>query len=136
MATVTEETIRVIALAAIEELSGRATPELVRKIVDDVVRRLERDGANKGPTKAGNVFITIYGHHHPDIIPDLTTVLNQSGCLIQDLSHRVLHELFTMIVLADMTNSTVTLNELRQRLAEVAWKFSVRILVQSADMFK
>jgi predicted amino acid-binding ACT domain protein len=136
MATLTEEKIRAIALAAVKELGGRATPGLVRRVVDDVVEKLENGDERESSSRGWIAFVSACGYHHPDVVSGLTTAIGQCGCTIQDLLQRVSKDLFILIAVVEAINSDITLHELRQRLAEIAGKYGVRILVQSADMFK
>ncbi len=136
MVTLTEEKIRAIAVAAVEELGGRATPGLVRRVVDDVIEKLENGDQRESSSRGWIAFVSAYGYDHPDVASSLTTAIGQCGCTIQDLAQRVSKDLFILIAVVEAINSDITLHELRQRLADIAGKYGVRILVQSADMFK
>ena len=58
------------------------------------------------------------GQDRIGIIAGVTNVLADARINILDISQTIMQEFFTMILVADMTESTVELGELKERLAK------------------
>jgi ACT domain-containing protein len=134
---VNEEEIRKITLQAIKELGSKASPELVKELVE------KRIGENKILTQSveddkstGKVILTSFGMNHPGIIAGVTKVLSEANCDITDLSQKMMGEFYTMIIILDISNSPKNLSELQSDLNEVAEKLKIKIYLQHEDLFR
>jgi len=74
----------------------------------------------QGEQKAAGkrIIVTVVGQDRIGIIAGVTTVLAEARINILDISQTIMQEFFTMILIADMTESTVELGELKERLAQ------------------
>ncbi|HHW54896.1 MAG: ACT domain-containing protein [bacterium] len=82
------------------------------------------------------IIITVVGQDRIGIIAGVTNVLADARINILDISQTIMQEFFTMILVADMTESTVELGELKERLAKKGEELGVQILAQHEDAFR
>ncbi len=78
--------------------------------------------------------ITVNGIDHPGIIAAITKALADQDVNIEDLSQTIVQGLFTMILIADVTDHD--LSKLQQTMARIGKKQGVQITVQHEDIFK
>ncbi|OUJ19369.1 ACT domain-containing protein [Methanonatronarchaeum thermophilum] len=81
------------------------------------------------------VVITVEGSDHPGIVAGITQALADVDANILDISQTVVREVFTMLLFADLKNSDIEFNELKERLNQVGDEQGVRITVQSEEIF-
>lgn len=140
----TEDEIRRITLAAIDELGENATPDIVKKVVQRSVAKLEnvKDPSpasfqgSESSNGAGRAIITAFGVNHPGVVSRITSILSSANCDIQDISQKIMQEFFTMIMLVDITNSGRDLKELQEELYAVASELNIKIFIQHEDLFR
>lgn len=133
-----EDEIRKITLTTIEELGDKATPDLVRKVVERTVNKVEA-GASERQEKessAGRVILTAFGVNNTGIVSSITRALSNANCDLQDISQKIMQEFFTMIILIDITNSTKDLKELQEEMNRVASELKIKIFMQHEDLFR
>lgn len=135
---VSEEEIRRLTLQAISELGEKATPDMVKKVVEESVNKLGTlpDDAGVKDISSGRIILTSFGVNHPGIIARITKELSESKCDIRDLSQKIMDEFYTMIMIIDITNSPKDLNEIQQDLSKVADELKVKIFLQHEDVFR
>ena len=132
-----EEEIRKITLKAIAELGDKATPELVKAVVNQVVNKGEiLPELGNVPQTTGKVILTSFGMNHPGIIAGVTQVLSEAKCDIEDLSQKLMGDFYTMIMILDITNTSEDLADLQNKLNEVAEKLKIKIYLQHEDLFR
>ena len=85
---------------------------------------------------SNRVIVTVVGQDRTGIIAGTSRVLAEAGVNIVDISQTLLEEFFVMIMLADMARATVSLDELKTRLAAKGTELGMRIDVQHEDVFK
>jgi ACT domain-containing protein len=78
--------------------------------------------------------ITVNGIDHPGIIAAITRALADLDVNIEDLSQTIVQGLFTMILIADITEHD--LKQLQDRMAKVGKQQGVQITVQHENIFK
>jgi ACT domain-containing protein len=133
-----EDEIRKITLTTIEELGDKATPDLVRKVVERTVNKVE-SGASERQEKessTGRVILTAFGVNNTGIVSSITRALSNANCDLQDISQKIMQEFFTMIILIDITNSTKDLKELQEEMNRVASELKIKIFMQHEDLFR
>lgn len=132
-----EEEIRKITLKAIAELGDKATPELVKSVVSEVVNKGEiLPELGNVSQSTGKVILTSFGMNHPGIIAGVTQVLSEAKCDIEDLSQKLMGDFYTMIMILDITNTSEDLADLQNKLNEVAEKLKIKIYLQHEDLFR
>jgi len=82
------------------------------------------------------IVITVIGVDRPGIVAGIASVLASHNVNIEDISQTVLRGFFAMIMIADMSKSTCSLSELRERLEAKAKELGVEVLVQHSDIFR
>lgn len=139
---ISEDIIRNITLSAIKEIGENATPELVKKIVNNSVEALEAENFASGSVKheknndSGKVILTAFGMNHSGIVSGITSILADHQCDIQDISQKILQNYFSMIMIVDITESKLKFNELRDLLLSIGEKLNIKIYIQHEDVFK
>lgn len=131
--SLSEEEIRQLTLTAIEELGEKASPALVKSVVQ---KTIEHAGESKiQSTKQGRIILTSFGYNHPGVVAAITKVLSDSLCDIHDISQKIMHEFYTMIMIVDITNSKKELKDLQEEMHKVADKLQIKIYLQHEDLF-
>lgn len=80
--------------------------------------------------------VTVVGKDKTGIIARVSGLFYEKNINILDISQKLMQNLFTMIALVDMEQSSVTLDELTAELEKVAEELNVAIRVLPEDMFK
>lgn len=78
--------------------------------------------------------ITVTGIDHPGIIASITRTLADLNINIEDLSQTIVQGLFTMILIADVTDHD--LGKLQEKMALLGKEQGVQITVQHENIFK
>ncbi len=85
-------------------------------------------------SKKERAVITVTGIDHPGIIAAITRALADLDVNIEDLSQTIVQGLFTMILIADISDHDLA--QLQARMAEVGREQGVQITVQHENIFK
>lgn len=80
-------------------------------------------------------IVTVIGQDRPGIIAKVSTSLAQNKVNIEDISQTLMQGNFTMIMLCDMQNATLSLKDLKDNLVKVGEEIGVSIHVQHEDIF-
>lgn len=85
---------------------------------------------------SNRVIVTVVGNDRTGIIAETSRVLADAGVNIVDISQTLMGEFFVMIMMADLSGSTLSLEQLKARLATTGTELGMRIDVQHEDVFK
>ena len=88
------------------------------------------------PRKKELVVISSIGMDRPGIVAAITGVLAESKVNIEDISQTIMDKYFTMILLADISKSGVSVGELQKKLEEKTEELGQKIRVQHENVFK
>lgn len=77
--------------------------------------------------------VTVVGKDKTGIIARVSNVLYENDVNILDISQTIMQDLFTMIMLVDMSSSTV--REISEKLDKVANEIGVSIHLQNEEVF-
>jgi ACT domain-containing protein len=102
-----------------------------KKKVNAVSKGKERAPEHVSKERA---VITVNGIDHPGIIAEITRALADLDVNIEDLSQTIVQGLFTMILIADITDHDLA--RLQQKMAAVGKQQGVQITVQHENIFK
>jgi ACT domain-containing protein len=80
-------------------------------------------------------IVTVIGKDRPGIIAKVSTTLAEHSVNIEDISQTLMQDNFTMIMLCDLENATVSLKELKDEMVKVGQEIGVSIHVQHEDIF-
>lgn len=132
-----ENEIRKLTMQIIGELGTSASPDLVKKLVQEKIEAKEINYQLSQIEKStGKVILTSFGMNHPGIIAAVTKVLSDANCDVSDLSQKLMSEFYTMIIILDISNSPKNLSELQADLNKVADELKIKIYLQHEDLFK
>lgn len=82
------------------------------------------------------VVVTSIGIDRPGIVAAITGVLAEANVNIEDISQTIMDKYFTMILLADISKSSLKLEELQKRLEKKTEGMGQNIRVQHENVFK
>ncbi len=85
---------------------------------------------------SGRAVVTIIGSDRVGIIAGISQVIADANVNILDISQSVIREFFTMIMMIDLGEASVSFEELSERLARKGRELSVRVEVQREEIFK
>jgi ACT domain-containing protein len=87
-------------------------------------------------TGSSRIIVTVIGQDRVGIIARVSALLAEANANIVDISQTTLKEFFTMILLADIGESTVSFDELQRRLSAAGDDLGLRIDAQHEDVFR
>lgn len=135
----TEEELRKITLTAIEELGEKASPDLVKKVINRTINENKKaDNINDITVSAsdGRVILTAFGMNKPGIVAAITTEIGKYGCDIQDLTQKLMEDFFTMIMILDISASKLDFAQLQENMQKVAGDLKIKVYLQHEDIFR
>lgn len=80
-------------------------------------------------------IITVVGKDKVGIIGKVCTLLSEKQVNILDISQTILHGYFNMMMIVDLTNCTISFNEVVDALTELGKAIEVDIRLQHEDIF-
>lgn len=80
-------------------------------------------------------FVTVVGKDKVGIIAAICILLAEKNVNILDISQTILQDCFTMIMLVDASDSTVTFDALGESLSELGRKMELTIRIQREEIF-
>lgn len=82
------------------------------------------------------IIITVIGHDRVGIMAAISTILASAMVNILDVNQTILQGFFTMVMVADISESDVELLTLRDLLSNKGKELGLEITVQHEDIFK
>lgn len=79
--------------------------------------------------------ITVLGKDKVGIIATISRILAESNVNILDISQTLMQDVFTMIMLTDITDSSIAFNELSDRLEAAGKEIGLYAKIQHEDIF-
>ena len=132
-----EEKLREIAIAAVNELGDRATPDLVKKVVEKSLEKIAASGPDDSYSKSsGRVILTAFGLNNPGVVSSISTSLSDNNCDILDITQKIMQEFFTMIMMIDITKSPKALKNIQEDMNQIAELLKIKIYLQHEDIFR
>jgi len=83
-----------------------------------------------------NVVITVVGVDKPGIVAAVTKILSEHSANIVDIRQTIMEDLFTMIMLVDISKISSDFSELNVALEKLGSEIGVKINVQHENIFK
>ncbi len=80
--------------------------------------------------------ITVLGSDRIGIIAAVTAALAEAGANILDISQTIMQDIFTMIMMVDLSGMSMDIGSLQDKLAVVGTRLGVEIRVQRDDIFR
>ncbi len=81
------------------------------------------------------IIVSVLGSDKVGIIAATTQTLSQANANILDISQTIIQEYITMVLVVDISNSTITFAELKDNLEKTGEKIGVQIKAQKAEVF-
>lgn len=139
---ISDDIIRSITLTAIKELGEVASHGLVKKVVNNAVGKLNNishSDSNFAKSKtnedSGKVILTSFGYNRAGVVFEITKILAEYKCDIQDMTQKILQDYFTMIMIIDLTESNIKFNDLKEKFLKLAENLGIKIFLQHEDVF-
>ena len=132
---ISDEKIREIALNAIKELGDNANQQNVKEVVEETIKKLGNSLPEKS-TDMDQVILTSFGLNKPGVIAAITKALSEANCDISDLSQKLMGDFFTMIMIVNTSNSTLSLNEIQNKMKKISDEMKIKIMMQHEEIFK
>ncbi|AHF08016.1 ACT domain-containing protein [Desulfitobacterium metallireducens] len=85
--------------------------------------------------KSNRVIVTVIGKDQIGIIAWVTGRLAEYSVNILDISQTILHDFFTMMMVVDMSQSSISLGELSKKLNEEGEGRGLKVTAQHEDVF-
>jgi len=82
------------------------------------------------------VVITVTGKDKVGIVAKIASALAENNVNILDIRQSIMGDLFTMIMLVDISKSESDFEELVKKLDKVGEEIGVKVIVQHEDIFK
>lgn len=80
-------------------------------------------------------IVTVIGKDKPGIIAKVSVALAENNVNIEDISQTIMQGNFTMLMLCDLSNSSLNVKELSNVLNQVGEQAGVSIHVQNEEIF-
>lgn len=82
------------------------------------------------------VFITVIGKDQKGIIARISNAVFKHNINIEDLNQKVMDGYFVMTMLADMSDSRVSIGDIKKEFTEIEKEMDLNIQVQHENIFK
>ena len=79
--------------------------------------------------------VTVMGNDRPGIIAKITGVLYEYNVNVLDIRQNVMENIFSMVMLVDLTQCKVELSELSKILDETGKAIAVKVIIMHEDVF-
>lgn len=132
----TDDKIREFSIEAISELGQNASPDAVKKLVEEKIRASDAFSKDELNESSGRVILTSFGLNTTGIVSSISAALSEAQCDILDISQKIMQEFFTMIMMIDITNSPKDIKDLQEEMKKISERLKVKIYLQHEDVFK
>ncbi|QUH26935.1 ACT domain-containing protein [Serpentinicella alkaliphila] len=85
--------------------------------------------------KEDKIIVTVLGSDKVGIIATITRILADTNANILDISQTILQQYFTMIMVVDISKTTVDFTDLRNQLVTAGEKMGVQVNAQKSEVF-
>ncbi len=79
--------------------------------------------------------ISVIGKDRVGIIAKVSGILSESNVNILDISQTIMQDIFTMVLISDISSSSIDFTELKKKLTQAGDELGVSISVQHEDLF-
>ena len=88
------------------------------------------------PLSSNRVIVSVIGQDRVGIIARVSGALADANANILDISQTLLQEMFTMIMMVDVSNAAIGFDDLKRRLGELGTELGLAIDAQHEDVFR
>ena len=86
-------------------------------------------------TTSNRIVITVLGKNRPGIVAGVTRILSEANVDIRDITQSIIEDIFTMTLMADITNAATDFTALQDALDTEASRLGVEVKMQRQDVF-
>ena len=86
--------------------------------------------------KREQIFITVIGKDQKGIIARISNAVFAHNINIEDLNQKIMGGYFVMTMLADITDSPITISQLKKELSTIEDEMDLKIQVQNENIFR
>ncbi len=87
-------------------------------------------------TDGTRVILAAFGHNRPGVISTLTQVLAECQCSLEDISQKIMREFFTLIMIVDISTSSIEFSELVERVKATEAQLGMKVYLMHEDTFQ
>jgi ACT domain-containing protein len=95
-----------------------------------------KNKSTRGTMTKDLVFITVIGKDQKGIIARISNAVFAHNINIEDLNQKIMGGYFVMTMLADTTDSSITITQLKKELAAIEAEMGLKIQVQHENIFE
>lgn len=85
-------------------------------------------------TTSNRIVITVLGKNRPGIVAGITRVLSEANVDIRDITQSIIEDIFTMTLMADITDANRDFTALQDALDTEASDLGVEVKMQRQDV--
>lgn len=79
--------------------------------------------------------ISVLGKDRVGIIAKVSGILSEANANILDISQTIMQDIFTMVLISDVSSANVGFTELKEKLTKAGEELGVSVSVQHEDLF-
>ncbi len=79
--------------------------------------------------------ISVIGKDRVGIIAKVSGILSEANANILDISQTIMQDIFTMVLISDVSSANVGFTELKEKLTKAGEELGVSVSVQHEDLF-
>ncbi len=87
-------------------------------------------------TDASRVIVAAFGQNRPGIVAAVTRALSETACNIEDMSQTIMQDVFTLIMLVDISGANTDFPTVRDRLTAIESELGMKVFVMHEDIFR
>ncbi len=81
-------------------------------------------------------IVTVMGIDKKGIIANVSTCLSENDINILDINQTIMQDLFTMVMLVDMSDAKNKFTDVSDKLSEIGEELGVEVKIQHEDIFR
>ncbi|MFW5781992.1 MAG: ACT domain-containing protein [Candidatus Muiribacteriaceae bacterium] len=86
--------------------------------------------------KKEKVVITVLGVNRPGIMANITGVIADYNCSVEDMTQTIIDDLFAMIIIVDITDLKMDFADFKEKLETKGDNMGIKIFVQHENVFR
>ncbi len=116
---------------------GEYGSDKVKQCVRELLKTVEPQAEAIAEREDKNTaIITVFGESKPGIVAGITGVLAENNVDITDITQTLLGKNFAMIIIVDLSTSSLSFTELKEKLAKKGDELGVAVFSQHQELFK
>ncbi len=139
MPDLNEQQIRKLVEEAVNQLGSNASGTAVEQVVHEAVQRMQPGSVTPPPPVQApgqnRIIVTAFGKNRTGILAGLTGVLAEANCDILDLSQKILQEFFTIMLLVDISSSSLSFDQVKEKVVQTGDTLGLKVIIQHEDIF-